>query len=247
MSVRITEIDEDAVGRTMPAGPALDVPAEPKRACDIAGAEHALKIVHDIGEVMETRPCPGCENQIVRVGLSVGHRSQDLSGLLCRSANFDTLKPRLHVVRNGSAHIRNDDLVVIHPQCPASSLLLRLQEHARHCRHARAQFDGNSCVIPHHQRAALVRSLDPFGGQPHSSYVRFAVQVRIRPHTHADAIAARRLIVAPQHKAVVTNLLDATKIDRVAILVADDKARDLDIEVARGGEVLDGQADMAAA
>ena len=64
-----------------------------------------------------------------------------------------------------------------------------------------------------------------------------------REHFSYRELAARAL----EHEAVVAGLGDAAQIDRVLVLVADDEADEIDVEISAHREVLHGEHRMAGA
>ena len=78
------------------------------------------------------------------------------------------------------------------------------------------------------QGAALVRHLDPFRRQALFEMRLRLLQVLLGEHPHADPLGLR--LGALEHQAVTTGLGDATQVDGVVALVADDEADQVDVK-----------------
>ena len=98
------------------------------------------------------------------------------------------------------------------------------------------------------QGAALVRDLDPFRRQSGLVEKRLGfLQILLAEDAHADALGLRLAAPTLEHEAVVTGLGDAAEVERVAILVADDEAEEIDVEISARRQVLDREHRVAGA
>ena len=97
------------------------------------------------------------------------------------------------------------------------------------------------------ERASLVRSLDPLRRQAGLVEIGLRLfQILLGKAAHADALGKRRA-GALEHERVMAGLGDAAQVDRILVLVADDKADQIDIEGAALRQVFDVQHGMAGA
>ena len=93
-----------------------------------------------------------------------------------------------------------------------------------------------------------MRDLDPFRRQ--SSLVEKCLrllQILLAEDAHADPLGLRLAAATLEHKAVVTGLGDAAEIERIAILVADDEAEEIHVEISACRQVADREHRMAGA
>ena len=97
------------------------------------------------------------------------------------------------------------------------------------------------------QRPALIRPLDPLRRQSGFLEIGFRFfQILLGEAAHADALGFGRAR-ALEHERVMARLGDAAQIDRILVLVADDKADQIDIEGAALRQILDVQHRVAGA
>src|SRR5262249_39124909 len=71
VTVRIAHIDEERVAGTMAAGPEFDIGGKAHLGGEIADVEEVIGFRDRERGVMEPRPCPGGEDDIVRVALAL--------------------------------------------------------------------------------------------------------------------------------------------------------------------------------
>ena len=102
----------------------------------------------------------------------------------------------------------------------------------------------NSNGVPsgsaHVQGPALVRRLDPSGGQAGAAIERLGlVEVLLGEHAQADAPAHRRLGGALQHQAVVAGFLQPAQIEPIRRAIAHHQADQLAVEREARVEIAD--------
>ena len=120
--------------------------------------------------------------------------------------------------------------------------------HARHGLHGRDQFDRRAGGIVEVQRAVLVRRLDERGLDAGLVEMRLGlVEVFVHEHAEADALALRLAGGLLQRERMMRALLDAAQPERVGVLVADDQAHHLGVEVAALREIARREHEMARA
>jgi hypothetical protein len=127
-------------------------------------------------------------------------------------------------------------------------VMLERHDEARLDLHGGAELDRCAACVGDVQRAALVWNLDPFRRQAGLLEKDLGLlQVLLGEDAHPDTLGLRRAARALEHEAVVAGLGDAAQIERVLVLVADDEAEQVHVEIAGDREVLDRQHGMAGA
>src|SRR5262249_56046697 len=118
------------------------------------------------------------------------------------------------------------------------TVVLECDDEARYHLHGGVELDGSAAGIRDMQRAALVRHLDPFCRQAGFVEERLGFpQILFAENAHADPLGLRVTAAALEHEAMVTGLGDAAEIERVLVLVADDEAEKIHVEISAHRQV----------
>ena len=126
-------------------------------------------------------------------------------------------------------------------------VMLEAHHQTRLGRHGGAEFERYPERITHVQGLALIRPLHPLRGQAgFLEIVLRLLQILLGETAHADALRFGRAR-APEHERMMARLGDATQIQRILVLVADDEANQVDIERAALAEILHVQHRVAGA
>jgi len=102
-------------------------------------------------EMMQPRPDAVEEHDVVRIAFALQKYTAQLAAR--RRDVFCQHEAERHVELAGLAHLRRLDLKVIEPQRAAAFVLAEARDHARHHRHAGAEFQRRADRIGDVQRA----------------------------------------------------------------------------------------------
>src|SRR5262245_35023148 len=196
---------------------------------------------------MQSRARPGREHDIVRVALALQKHEQQVLGAVGGNI-FGQPEAHAHPELARLLHVGHQQLEMIEPLRHRAMVMLERDDEARLDLHGGAELDRGTAGVADVERAALVRNLDPFRRQAGLLKKRLGLlQVLLGEDAHPDALGLRRAPCALEHETVVAGLGNAAQIERVLVLVADDEAEQVHVEISGDREVLDRQHGMAGA
>src|SRR5262249_25394917 len=145
---------------TMAAGPELDIGGKAHLGGEIADIEEMIGFRDRERGVMEPRPYPGREHDIVGVALALQEYEQQLLGSVRRDV-FREPKAQAHPEFACAPHVGHQQLKMIEPLRHRAVMMLECDHEAWLDLHGRAELDWSAACVRNMQGAALVRNLDP--------------------------------------------------------------------------------------
>ncbi len=247
MVVGIAHIDEQRMARAVAAGPVFDVDGIAHLGREIADVEEVIGFRDAEGGVMQPRPGAGREHDVVRIALALQEHEEQFLAVVGRDV-FREPEAQAHPELAGLLHVRHQQLEVVDALRHRAVMILERHHQPRLEVHGGAELDRRPVHVRHVQRTALMRHLGPLGGQAQLlEMVLRLLQVLLGEDPQADPLCLGLTRGALEHEAVVAGLCHPAQIDRVLVLVADDEADQVDVEVAALGQILDGEHGMARA
>ena len=245
--IGIAHIDEECVAGTMAAGAEFHVGGKAHFGGKVADLEEMIGLRDRERRVMEPRPIPRGKDDVMRIAFALQEDEQQLLGSIRRNVLREP-KAHAHPEFTGLLNVRDQQLEVIEPLRHRTAVLREGDEEARLHLHGGAKFDRRAACVRDMQRSALMRDVDPFRRQSGlvEKCLRF-LQILLAEDAHADALGLRLAAPTLEHEAVVTGLGDAAEIERIAILVADDEAEEIHVEISACRQVADREHRMAGA
>ncbi len=110
---------------------------------------------------MESRPVPGCKDDVVRIAFALQKDEQQILGSIGRDV-FGEPEAHAHPEFARLLHVGHQQLEMIDTLRHRAAVVLEGDDEARFHLHGRAELDRGAACVRDMQRASLMRQLDPF-------------------------------------------------------------------------------------
>jgi hypothetical protein len=183
----------------------------------------------------------------VRVALALQEHEQKILGAVRRDV-FRQTEAHAHPELARFLHVGHQQLEMVEPLRHRPTVMLERDHEARLQVHGGAELNRCAAWIADVQSSALVRDFDPLRRQTGLFEERLGLlQILLGEDAHADALGLRLTFGALENEAVMARLGDAAQIDRVFVLITDDEADQIDVEIPADCQILNGEHGVAGA